>query len=156
MRVVLQRVTSAAVRVGGETVGAIGPGLVAFVGVAEGDAAADARRLATKTAELRIFSDAEGRFNLSLLEAGGEALVISQFTLHADTRRGRRPSFAAAARPEIAEPLVEAYASALEACGVRVARGRFGAHMSVDVFNDGPVTIILDSEDLDRPRRSKA
>ena len=154
MRVVLQRVSRAAVRVGDETVGAIGPGLVAFVGVAEGDGEERARRLAAKTAELRIFSDAEGRFNLSLLDTGGEALVISQFTLHADTRRGRRPSFVAAARPEDAEPLVEAFAVALEAQGVRVEHGRFGAHMEVDVFNDGPVTIIMDSDDLDRPRRA--
>ena len=156
MRVVLQRATAAAVRVGGDTVGSIGPGLVAFVGVAEGDDAEEARRLATKSAELRIFPDEEGRFNRSLLEAGGEALVVSQFTLHADARRGRRPSFVAAARPEVAEPLVEVFAATLESLGLRVARGQFGAKMAVDVFNDGPVTIILDSVDLDRPRRAKA
>ena len=153
MRVVLQRASAAAVHVGGETVGRIGTGLVAFVGVAEGDDEAVARRLADKAAEMRVFSDAEGRFNLSLLDVGGAALVISQFTLYGDTRRGRRPSFSAAARPEVAEPLVEAFAAALEARGVPVARGRFGAHMAVDVFNDGPVTIILDSADLERPRR---
>jgi D-tyrosyl-tRNA(Tyr) deacylase len=154
MRVVLQRVSSAAVHVDGETVGRIAAGLVAFVGVAEGDDEATARRLADKTAEMRIFSDAEGRFNLSLLDIGGAALVISQFTLYGDARRGRRPSFSAAARPEVAEPLVEAFARTLEARGVAVARGRFGAHMAVDVFNDGPVTIILDSADLERPRRA--
>jgi D-tyrosyl-tRNA(Tyr) deacylase len=153
MRVLLQRVSAAAVHVGGETVGRIGAGLVAFVGVAEGDDEATARRLADKVAEMRVFSDAEGRFNLSLLDVGGAALVISQFTLYGDTRRGRRPSFSAAARPEVAEPLVEAFAAALEARGVPVARGRFGAHMAVDVFNDGPVTIILDSADIERPRR---
>jgi D-tyrosyl-tRNA(Tyr) deacylase len=154
MRVVLQRVSSAAVHVDGETVGRIAAGLVAFVGVAEGDDEATARRLADKTAEMRIFSDAEGRFNLSLLDIGGAALVISQFTLYGDARRGRRPSFSAAAGPEVAEPLVEAFARTLEARGVAVARGRFGAHMAVDVFNDGPVTIILDSADLERPRRA--
>jgi D-tyrosyl-tRNA(Tyr) deacylase len=153
VRVVLQRVSRAAVHVAGETVGAISAGLVAFVGVAEGDSESDARRMAVKAADLRIFPDEEGRFNLSLLEAGGEALAISQFTLHADTRRGRRPSFVAAARPDVAEPLVEAFAAALEDLGLRVARGRFGAHMDVDVHNDGPVTIILDTTDLDRPRR---
>jgi D-tyrosyl-tRNA(Tyr) deacylase len=155
VRVVLQRVTRAAVRVERETVGSIDAGLVAFVGVAEGDTESEAQRMAAKAAELRIFSDTDGRFNLSLLDVGGEALVISQFTLHADTRRGRRPSFVAAARPEVAAPLVEAFAAALEGLGVRVARGRFGAHMDVDVFNDGPVTIILDSETLDRPRRQR-
>ena len=145
MRVVLQRVSRASVRVDGETVGEIGAGLLVLAGVREGDELADATRLATKTAELRIFADDEGRFNRSLLEAGGEALVVSQFTLYADTRRGRRPSFIAAARPEVAEPLVEAYAQALEASGIRVARGRFGAHMQVELLNDGPVTVILDS-----------
>ncbi|HEY7268198.1 MAG TPA: D-aminoacyl-tRNA deacylase [Dehalococcoidia bacterium] len=154
MRVVLQRVTKASVRVDGEVVGAIEGGFVAFVGVAEGDTEADARKLAAKCAELRIFADPEGRFNLSVQDAGAAALVISQFTLHADTRRGRRPSFVAAARPEVAEPLVELFATTLESLGIEVARGRFGAHMEVDVFNDGPVTIILDSEELERPRRS--
>lgn len=155
MRVVLQRVSQARVDVDGETVGEIGAGLVALVGVAEGDDETEAARLADKTAEMRIFRDEEGRFNLSLLDVGGEALVISQFTLHADTRRGRRPSFVAAARPEVAEPVVEAFAHGLEARGVRVARGRFGANMQVSLTNDGPVTIILDSADLDRPRRRK-
>ncbi len=156
MRVVLQRVSRASVQVDGETVGAIGAGLVAFVGVAGGDGEMAALRLAEKAAALRIFSDAAGHFNLSLLDTGGEALVISQFTLHADSRRGRRPSFVAAARPEVAEPLVELFATTLEGLGVRVGRGRFGAHMDVEVFNDGPVTIILDSDDLERPRRDRA
>jgi D-tyrosyl-tRNA(Tyr) deacylase len=153
MKLVLQRVSRASVRVDDEIVGATGPGLLVLIGVADGDNEAVASRLAAKTAEMRIFNDADGRFNLSLIEIGGEALVVSQFTLHADTRRGRRPSFVAAARPEAAEPLVEAYARALEALGIRVARGRFGAHMAVELVNDGPVTIILDSDDLDRPRR---
>ena len=142
-------------RVDGAVLGAIGLGLVVYVGIADGDDEAEARRMAQKTAGLRIFNDAEGRFNLSLLDTRAEALVVSQFTLFADARRGRRPSFDAAARPEVAEPLVEAYAQALEALGVRVARGRFGAHMQVESVNDGPVTVILDSAELDRPRRAK-
>ncbi len=153
MRIVLQRVTRAAVRVSDKPVGEIGPGLVAFVGIAEGDSAETARRLAQKTAEMRLFSDEAGRFSLSVLDLSREVLVISQFTLYGDVRRGRRPDFTAAARPEVAEPLVEEYAKGLEAAGVRVARGRFGAKMAVDVLNDGPVTIILDSSDLERPRR---
>jgi D-tyrosyl-tRNA(Tyr) deacylase len=154
MRLVVQRVTSASVRVGDETVGAIGPGLLILVGVRDADDETMAARLAAKTAELRIFADAEGRFNRSLLEVSGDAMVVSQFTLYADVRCGRRPSFNDAARPELAEPLVEAYARALEALGVRVARGRFGAMMQVESVNDGPVTILIDSADLERPRRS--
>jgi D-tyrosyl-tRNA(Tyr) deacylase len=142
------------VSVSRETAGSIGRGLLILIGVREGDSEAEAGRLAAKTAELRIFPDEAGRFNRSLLECGYEALVVSQFTLHADTRKGRRPSFNDAARPEIAEPLIEAYANALEALGVTVARGRFGAHMDVELVNDGPVTLVLDSDDLDRPRRS--
>lgn len=153
MKLVLQRVSHAVVRVGNETMGQIGPGLLVLVAAAERDDVETAARLAAKTAELRIFSDAEGRFNLSLEDTGGAALVVSQFTLYADTRRGRRPGFSAAARPEIAEPLVEAFASALEARGIAVARGRFGAHMQVELINDGPVTVIIDTEELDRPRR---
>ncbi len=154
MRLVIQRVLSASVRVDAETVGAIGPGLLILIGVRDGDDEATAQRLAAKTAELRIFADAEGRFNRSLLESGGEALVVSQFTLYGDVRRGRRPSFNDAARPELAEPVVEAYARALEAQGIRVARGRFGAMMHVESVNDGPVTILIDSADFDRPRRA--
>jgi D-tyrosyl-tRNA(Tyr) deacylase len=137
----------------GEAVGAIGRGLAVLLGVARGDVVEDAERLARKTAEMRIFPDAAGRFNLSLLDIGGEALVVSQFTLLADTRRGRRPDFMAAAPPEEAEPLVERYVSALEEMGVPVATGRFGTHMLVEIHNDGPVTILLDTADLDRPRR---
>ena len=153
MKAVIQRVTRASVSVDGETVGEIGAGLVALVGVAHDDTPEDARRLAEKTAELRIFSDADGRFNLSLLDTGGEALVVSQFTLLADTRKGRRPSFTRAAPPDLARPLVEQYEAALREKGVTVVSGRFGAHMMVELVNDGPVTIILDTTDLERPRR---
>jgi D-tyrosyl-tRNA(Tyr) deacylase len=153
MRLVIQRVARASVTVDSETVGRIGPGLLIFAGVAAGDEPADAARLAAKTAEMRIFNDADGRFNLSLLETGGEALVVSQFTLIAELRRGRRPSFNGAAVPDAALPVFEAYATALASLGVHVERGRFGAHMDVELLNDGPVTIVLDSADLDRPRR---
>ena len=155
MRLVIQRVTSASVRVEGEVVGAIGAGLLVLVGVREGDDEATAIRLATKTAELRVFTDDEGRFNRSLMDTHGEALLVSQFTLYGDVRRGRRPSFNDAAKPELAEPVVEAYARAIEALGVRVARGRFGAHMQVESVNDGPVTILIDSADFDKPGRDQ-
>jgi D-tyrosyl-tRNA(Tyr) deacylase len=153
VRLVIQRVSRAAVRVGDETVAEIAHGLLILIGVRAGDDEATARRLAAKTAELRIFADQAGRFNRSLVEFGGEALVVSQFTLYGDVRKGRRPSFNDAARPEIAEPLVESFAAALEEAGVRVARGRFGALMQVELVNDGPVTLVLDSEELVRPRR---
>ncbi len=155
MRLVLQRVSRASVSISGETVGSIGHGLLVLIGVREADDEAEARRLAAKTAELRIFPDEAGRFNRSLLECGYEALVVSQFTLYGDVRKGRRPSFNDDAGPEIAEPLIEAYAAALQAHGVSVARGRFGAYMEVELVNDGPVTLILDSSDFDKPRRSK-
>ncbi|HLG10886.1 MAG TPA: D-aminoacyl-tRNA deacylase [Dehalococcoidia bacterium] len=154
MRLVVQRVSRAAVRVEAETVGEIAHGLLILIGVREGDDETLARRLATKAAELRIFPDDEGRFNRSLVETGGEALVVSQFTLYGDVRKGRRPSFNDAARPEVAEPLVEAFAASLEALGVRVARGRFGSHMQVELVNDGPVTLVIDSEELQRPQRT--
>lgn len=156
MRIVLQRVRRASVTVDDQEVGAIGQGLVALVGAARGDTTDDARRLARKTAELRVFSDAEGRFNLSLLDVGGEALVVSQFTLLADARRGRRPSFTDAAPPEEAQPLVDEYAAELAGLGLRVASGRFGAMMAVELVNDGPVTIILDTAELERARRQRA
>jgi len=145
MRLVIQRVSRARVLVESETVGAIGPGLLILAGVARDDAPADAERLALRCADLRIFADDEGKFNRSLRDTGGEALVVSQFTLLADTRKGRRPNFMAAARPEEAEPIVEAFAVALERAGVRTARGRFGAMMSVELVNDGPVTVLLES-----------
>ncbi len=153
MRAVIQRVSRASVTVAEEQLAKIEQGLVVLLGVAAGDTAEDAQKLARKTAEMRIFSDAAGRFNLSLLDVGGEALVVSQFTLLADTRRGRRPSFSRAAPPEEAEPLVEAFAAALREAGIGVGTGRFGAHMLVEIHNQGPVTIVLDSEELERPRR---
>ncbi len=148
MRALLQRVTGAGVRVGGprgEVVGAIEGGLVVFLGVAPDDIDGTADGLARKTAELRIFRDEEGRTNRSLLDVGGSALVVSQFTLYADTRRGRRPGFSAGAAPELAERLYLRYADALRGLGVTVATGRFGAEMAVQLVNDGPFTIWLDS-----------
>ena len=153
MRALIQRVTRASVSVEEETVAAIGCGLVVLLGVAGGDSPEDAEKLARKTADLRIFPDDAGRFDRSVLDVGGEALVVSQFTLLADTRRGRRPAFTDAAPPEEAEPLVDRYVSALTQMGVQVASGRFGAHMHVEIHNDGPVTILLDTLDLSRPRR---
>lgn len=153
MRLVLQRVVRASVSVDDEVLGSIGPGLVALVGIAEGDDATHIDAMAAKTVGLRLFADADGRFNHSLSDVGGVVLVISQFTLLADVRKGRRPSFTRAAPPERAEALVERYAQALEAAGVAVTRGRFGAHMVVDLTNDGPVTLVIDSADLERPRR---
>jgi D-tyrosyl-tRNA(Tyr) deacylase len=148
MRALLQRVTHAEVTIVGTSVGKIGSGLLILLGVGHGDGEAQARALATKTANLRIFEDDAGKVNLSLLNIAGEALVVSQFTLYADTRKGRRPSFTGAADPTSAEALVESYRAALEAEGVRTAGGRFGAMMQVTLTNDGPFTIALDSDDL--------
>jgi D-tyrosyl-tRNA(Tyr) deacylase len=145
MRAVLQRVTSASVSVAGEVIAAIGPGLLVLVGAARDDTPAEAELLARKTAELRIFNDEQGKFNRSLQDVRGAALVVSQFTLFADTRKGRRPGFTDAAPPEVAAPLVDAYADALRRLGVPVATGRFGAYMQVALVNDGPVTILLDT-----------
>lgn len=133
-------------------IGAIGRGLLILLGVGIGDGEAEARLLAEKSANLRIFPDEEGRFNRSLLDIGGEALVVSQFTLYADTRRGRRPSFSAAAPPEIAAPLVETFANELRRLGIAVSTGQFGAMMQVALVNDGPVTILLDSAIFREPR----
>jgi len=144
MRAVVQRVSRARVAVAGETRAAIGPGLCILLGVARDDDEATARRLAEKVARLRIFEREPGKLDRSLLEVGGEALVVSQFTLIADTRKGNRPSFAEAAPPEQAEPLYKAFCAALRALGVAVATGDFGARMQVEVVNDGPVTIVLD------------
>ena len=130
-------------RVDGETVGEIGPGLCVLVGVARGDAEADAVRVAAKIARLRVFADEDGRFDRSLLDTGGSALVVSQFTLIADTAKGNRPSFSEAAPAEEAEPVYERVCAELETLGVPVARGVFGAHMAVELVNDGPVTILL-------------
>ena len=156
MRVVIQRVTQASVTLDDAVVGEIGVGLLLLVGVASGDDADTARRVANKVAEMRIFADGAGRFDRSLLDldTGGAALVVSQFTLLADVRKGRRPSFTAAAAPELAAPLIDAFCAALTARGIAVATGVFGAKMSVALVNDGPVTIIVDGDDLDRPRRA--
>ena len=140
----MQRVARAAVSVDGAVRGEIGAGLVVLVGVADGDAGADADRLAAKIARLRIFEDEAGRFDRSLLDTGRAALVVSQFTLLADTSKGQRPSFTAAARAEAAEPLYERLCEALRELGVTVERGVFGARMQLDLVNDGPVTIVLD------------
>jgi len=149
MRAILQRVKRGAVSVDGQVVGAISAGLVALVGTTHDDGPAQAETLARKMANLRIFEDEAGKMNLSALDVGAEVLVISQFTLYADCRRGRRPSFTEAARPEIAEPLIEHFVQALQAEGVStVANGVFGAHMLVEIHNDGPVTIILDTQEL--------
>jgi D-tyrosyl-tRNA(Tyr) deacylase len=149
MRVVLQRVTRGSVTVEGKLVGAVERGFVALVGVTHGDAAAQAAALAKKTAHLRVFEDSDGKMNLSALEVGGGVLVISQFTLYADARKGRRPSFIDAAAPTLAAPLVEQYAATLRAEGIgRVEMGIFGAMMTVEIINDGPVTILLDSTDF--------
>jgi D-tyrosyl-tRNA(Tyr) deacylase len=146
MRAVVQRVASASVRVGGETVGECGRGLLVLVGAGHEDTSDAADRLAAKIARLRIFPDDAGRFDRSLLDTGGEALVVSQFTLLAESRRqkGTRPDFSHAARPEVAEPLIDHFCEALRAHGVRVETGVFGAYMEVELVNDGPVTIVLD------------
>ena len=146
MRVLLQRVTRAEVRVDDVVHGAVGMGLLALVGVGPTDSLETAHALAGKCVDLRIFRDPEGRTNLSLLDVGGEMLVVSQFTLYGDTRKGRRPSFIGAAPPELAARLVEVFAEAVAARGVEVARGVFGAEMQVELVNDGPMTIWLDSD----------
>lgn len=153
MRAVVQRVTRAAVTVDGAPTGAITHGLLAYVAAAPDDGDAELDWLTRKLAELRIFPDDDGRMNRSVEESDGAVLLVSQFTLYADTRKGRRPSFFDAASPEIAEPLIERLAAALRARGLAVETGRFGAYMLVDAVNDGPVTIILDSADRERPRR---
>src|SRR5919199_1072224 len=145
MRAVLQRVTRARVSVGGETVGEIGPGLVVLLGVARDDTERDARYLVEKTVALRVFDDGEGRMNRSVVEAGGALLVVSQFTLYGDVRRGRRPSWIEAAPPELAEPLYESFVEGARRAGLRVQTGSFRRMMEVELVNDGPVTILLDS-----------
>jgi len=149
MRAVLQRVTRARVLVEGRTTGEIGSGLVVLLGVGQGDTPAAAAYLAEKTAQLRIFNDAQGKMNVSLLESAGAALVVSQFTLYGDVSRGRRPGFDRAAPPAEAKQLYEEYVRCLRATGVRVETGVFQAHMEVELVNDGPVTILLDSGTID-------
>jgi D-aminoacyl-tRNA deacylase len=149
MRIILQRVKRGSVTVDGSLVGAVEQGFVALVGVTHDDSPAEADLLARKTAHLRVFEDDDGKMNRSALDVGAGVLVVSQFTLYANTRKGRRPSFIDAARPETAAPLVEHYAARLLAEGIqRVEQGVFGAMMQVEILNDGPVTIILDSHDL--------
>jgi D-aminoacyl-tRNA deacylase len=143
LKAVVQRVREASVTVEDDVIAQIGTGLVVLLGVAIGDGIAEAERLAGKIARLRIFENEDGRFDRSLLDVSGEALVVSQFTLVADTRKGNRPSFGGAAEPALAEPLYESFCGALEAESVRVARGVFGARMVVALVNDGPVTILL-------------
>jgi len=145
VRAVVQRVSEASVAVGDDVVGAIGRGAAVLLGVASNDTGDDADRLAGKVARLRIFENEDGRFDGSLVDVDGEVLVVSQFTLIADTRKGNRPSFTDAARPEEAEPLYERFCAALQDEGIAVAQGVFGARMDVALVNDGPVTIILDT-----------
>jgi D-tyrosyl-tRNA(Tyr) deacylase len=148
VRAVVQRVSRAQVRVGSESVAEMGPGLLALVGVADGDAEEDATALARKLTGLRIFPDDQGRMERSLLDVGGSLGVVSQFTLLGDARRGRRPSYAAAAAPELARPLIESLVGAARAEGAHVVTGRFGAMMEVELVNTGPVTLLLDSRRL--------
>ena len=148
MRAVIQKVTHASVRVEEETVGKIGAGFLVLLGVEEGDTEADASYIAAKIAHLRVFEDEEDKLNLSLRDVGGEVLLVSQFTLLADARKGRRPSFIQAARPEAADALYLSCKAALEAEGRSVQTGRFQTHMAVELLNDGPVTILLDSKKL--------
>jgi D-tyrosyl-tRNA(Tyr) deacylase len=144
VRAVVQRVSEARVRVGGEVAGEIGAGLCMLLGVSRDDGEAEAVRLADKIAKLRIFENEDGKFDRSLLDVGGDALVVSQFTLIGDTAKGNRPSFSEAAPPEDAERLYESFCAALRETGVRVETGRFGARMALELVNDGPVTIVLD------------
>ncbi len=150
----MQRVSEASVSVDEEVLGRIGPGLLVFVGLSGEDAEGDARYIVDKTINLRIFPDESGRFNRSALDIGAELLIISQFTLYGDTRKGRRPSFARAAPPERARPLFDRTVELFTGSGLKVETGRFQAYMDVAIHNDGPVTIMLDSEDRTRPRRS--
>jgi len=146
MRAVCQRVSRAVVEVEGRMVGEIGPGLVALVGVAATDGRAEADALAAKLVDLRVFADQDGKMNRSVIEVEGAILVISQFTLYGDLRRGRRPSFTEAGPPEHAQPLIDAVAAAIRDRGVRVETGEFGAHMHLSMTNDGPVTLIIEVE----------
>lgn len=149
MRLVYQRVSAASVTVDGEVVGQIGEGAVLLLGVRDGDTTAEADLLARKAAELRVFSDENGKFAYSMLDIGGEALVVSNFTLYGNCRHGRRPEFISAARPEVAEPLYEYYVQKLRDAGVKqVATGVFGAHMDLDIHGNGPVTILMDTDEM--------
>ena len=148
MRALIQRVSHANVTVDEKVVGEINKGLLVLLGVGQGDGESQVKTVADKIVNLRIFEDDEGKMNRSLLEVGGQVLVVSQFTLYADVRRGRRPSFTNAAPPALAEPLVERFKNAISSYGLTVADGIFGAYMQVELLNDGPVTIWMDSEEL--------
>ncbi len=154
MRALVQRVTKASVHVGNQPFGAIGQGLVVFIGIAQNDGEEDAQYIVNKVANLRIFADAQDKFNLSAQETNAQLLVVSQFTLHADTRKGRRPSFVQAAPPDQAQALFNKTLKQFQETGLKVATGRFQEHMLVEIHNDGPVTIMLDSADREKPRRS--
>lgn len=145
MRAVIQRVSAARVEVAGQTVGAIGQGLLILLGVGDEDTETDLRYMVEKTVNLRIFEDTEGKMNRSLLEVGAAVLVVSQFTLYGDCRKGRRPSFSKSAPPDLGERLYQQFVQALAGYGIEVATGKFGAYMKVELVNDGPVTILLDS-----------
>lgn len=145
MRALVQRVTRASVTVEGAVTGAIGVGLVVLLGATHGDGEADVKWLAAKVASLRVFADDDGKLNRDVREVNGGVLVVPQFTLYGDARHGRRPEFTAAARPEVAEPLFESFCTALAASGVPVERGVFRAHMAVDLLNEGPVTLMIES-----------
>ena len=153
MRALVQRVSEGSVTVDGQVVGSIGPGLLVLLGISSDDTEEDARYLVGKTVNLRIFGDEQGRFDRSALETGAELLIVSQFTLYADTRKGRRPSFTRAAPPELAEALFESAMEMFRESGLKVEAGLFKTHMMVASRNDGPVPIMLDSADRDRPRR---
>lgn len=148
MRAVVQRVAGSSVTSGGRVLGEIGPGFTVLLGITHNDTPELAERLATKVSKLRVFSDDQGKMNLSLGQVGGSVLVISQFTLYADARAGNRPSYTQAARPETAVPLYEHFVATLQGLGLTVATGEFGADMQVEILNDGPVTIILDTDGL--------
>ena len=150
MRAVIQRVTSASVSVAGERIGSVGLGFLILLGVTQGDGEREADYLAAKCAGLRVFRDAEDKMNLSLADVGGGALVVSQFTLYGDCRKGNRPAFVAAARPETAVPLYERFVAKLREAGVPVETGEFGADMEVSLVNDGPVTILMDTAEMIR------
>lgn len=144
MRALVQRVQRAAVRVDGDVIGSIDAGLLVLVGVTHSDTEADAAKLADKVINLRVFDDADGVMNLSVLDAGGAVLVVSQFTLYGDTAKGRRPSWVAAARPDVAEPLIESFVAELQKRGLAVETGRFRAEMAVELVNDGPITVLIE------------